>query len=176
MMIRITDIPDTGLNINDTIPLSALNARIQEGSTCDIRFTSDPGVELNIRRTPNGADLHGVIKANLQQRCARCSEDKPRQIEVRADLVLQQLNPRDLELNRETFQEDIGIVYFEGEHIDLESTLQELIILQLSPFWHPDTSSSGKCSLCGLAERHAEVEGESGKPSLGELLKKAGLN
>ncbi len=88
---------------------------------------------------------------------------------------------QDVEVHPEDFEDDVGISFFEGDQFDLESLLQELLILQLDPYWHPTCNSSGECSCCGKVVEVPDEDGQAGTApleniSLGALLKKAGIS
>ena len=71
--------------------------------------------------------------------------------------------------------EDAGIIFFEGEHIDLEDVLQETLILALSPFLLPERDKDGKCVRCGETTPIKYSIDSTSKRSLGDLLQKAGV-
>ena len=175
MLIRVTDIPASGLKINETMDLAALNSRLQEGSATDIRFSSAPEVSLLIHRTPSGAQVSGSVKAKLIQPCSRCIKEIEREIEVETNYTLQQLSPRSNPLTEDQDQ-DIGLVYFDGEHVELDSTLQESLILGLNIYWHPPLNGDGSCKQCGMAKPDTLLSAEPPANKLSELFKKAGIN
>lgn len=179
MKVRISDIPHTGLKVSDILPLDALNARMSTGRGNDIVFTVAPQVDLLINKTQSGAETKGLVKTKYRQQCARCLEDFEKPLEISADLTLHH-KPSALELPENveaTFTDDVGIAYFEGDSIDLEDILQEMLILSLSLYWAPECDKEGKCSWCGLNRSRFEKQEDSpGKNSLGALFKKAGLS
>ncbi len=177
MKIRISDIPANGLMITDTLGLEPLAKRMSEGRTADIVFTSPPDVTLKIDKTPSGAQVSGWVKSKVKQACSLCAIEVERELDVEIRYALQQVHPKDSKGHPELL-DDIGIVFFEGEHVDLENTLQEALILELSLFWHPDCNDEGCCKHCGKLCEKAESDSEApnNTVSLGELFKKAGLN
>ncbi|MBX7137735.1 MAG: YceD family protein [Oligoflexia bacterium] len=175
MKIRIADIGPEGLAIDDTLDFEALNQRMQEGHETDIRFTAAPKVSLHVTRTPSGADTKGKIKGTFTQGCSLCARDVPRHIEVSADYVLQQIHSKEFGQSPESL-DDIGIVFFEGDGLDLRDTLEQSLILAMDQFWHPQLNQDGSCVHCG--ESHTAESAEQAKKSpvsLGELLAKAGV-
>jgi len=175
MLIRITDIPASGLKINETMDLEPLNLRLQEGKPTEIRFTAPPQVNLVIHRTSSGAEVTGKLRAKLIQPCSRCVAELERELELEINYTLQQLTPRSSPITDETDQ-DIGMVYFDGEHVELDETLQESLILGLDLFWHPPLRADGSCTQCGLSKLEGTAEADKSKTKLGDLFKKAGLN
>jgi uncharacterized metal-binding protein YceD (DUF177 family) len=178
MKVRISDIPPAGLKVNDTLPLEALNARMTEGRGKDILFTEAPTVNLLITRTQSGAETKGGVKTKYRQQCSRCLIDQEHPLEIKADFTLHH-KPTAEEISEDieaSFTDDVGIAYFEGDHIDLENLLQEALILTLSLYWAPPCDAKGNCTKCGLNRAKFESHDEPPGNSLGNLLKKAGLN
>jgi uncharacterized metal-binding protein YceD (DUF177 family) len=44
--------------------------------------------------------------------------------------------------------DDPGVVLYEGEHVELEEPLQESLILNINPFWHPPRDKNERCTEC----------------------------
>lgn len=175
MKIRISDIPAEGLNINDTIPLEPLNARLQAGEQCDISFLEAPRVNLTVHRNPGGAQTSGTIKSRYSQPCSLCLDEVGRDIEIGFDYILQHKNPGDADTTEDSL-DDVGIIFFEGEHIELDDSIQESLILALSRFWHPPLKPDGSCSICHKNLRDQIKEEPDNTFSLGELFKKSGIS
>ncbi len=156
MLVRVTDLPPNGLIINDTIPLAPLNARMATGDHTDIKFTEAPRVELSIIPTQaGGAQMSGKVRSKYLQPCGRCLDPLEREIEVEANYVLAQRPPpergaKPAEPVEEDCVDDVGLVYFDGDQIELEDLIQESLILGLSVFWSPPCDNKGNCKLCGF--------------------------
>ena len=169
MKIRISTIAPQGLKVKDKLPLDALNARMQEGSGNNILFTAAPEVELTMFRTGNGAESKGTIKTAYRQPCSRCMDEIERTVELPANFLLA---PRPADKD-ESYEDDVGISYYEGDHVDLEDLIQETLILSLDQFWHPPVDESGCCQHCHR-NFNAELKNEPEKPAtLGALLEQA---
>lgn len=175
MKIRISDIPAEGLNINDTIALEPLNARLQAGEPCDIYFLQAPRVSLMVRRNPGGAQTSGTISSRYKQPCSLCLDEVERDIEISFDYILQHKSPATDDPTGGSL-DDVGIIFFEGEHVDLEDSIQESLILSLSRFWHPPLKPDGSCSICHKNLRDQIKEEPENTFSLGELFKKSGIS
>lgn len=175
MRIRISDLPLEGLTVAETIPLEPLNARLLEGQGSDIRFTTPPEVHIRISRTPDGAETKGTVSSKYLQPCGRCALEIERDLTVDFNFILKPKPVASQVRNTGEFDDDLGILFFEGEHIDLESTVQESLIVALSQFWSPPIDAEGRCTKCGK-KADISVVSIGGKASLGELLKKAGVS
>jgi len=177
MKIRISDITHDGLTVKESLSLENLNARMKEGQDHGIEFITPPMVDLVVFKTPQGAETRGKVTARYRQPCSLCVEGVERDLEVETNLIFK-AKPADL-ANRpegeedEDYIDDVGISYFDGEHIELESIVQETIILSLSIYWHPPVDKSGNCQLCGKKYQGAQSAGTvDDKPTtLGQLIK-----
>lgn len=166
MRVRISTISPGGLPIRDTIPARSLNARMTEGRQHDFVFIEDPLVEVTLYHHPNGAESKGKVTGRYQQRCGRCTLDVPREIEARLDYILK---PKP---EGRSWEDDVGIAYYDNDHIELEDLVQEALILSLDVFWSPPLKADGSCTHCNKQE--SEVYGEEeATQSLGDLLKRA---
>ena len=173
MLIRLTDISPEGLIVNDIIPLEALNARMNEGRDNDIFFLQAPKVSITIKRALSGAESQGLVTTRYRQPCALCAKELERSLEVPLNFIFKP-KPAHADFEDDQFIDDVGIIYFEGEHIDLEIVIQESLILALSPFLQPERDAKGCCRECGvdpctLFSSPAEKQNRS----FGELIKKA---
>lgn len=179
MKIRISDITHDGLTVQETISLANLNTRMREGSDHGIEFIAPPLVNLVVFKTPQGAETRGKVTSRYRQPCSLCVEGVERDIEVETNFIFK-AKPADL-ANRpegeedEDYIDDVGISYFEGEHIELESIVQETLILSLSIYWHPPVDKLGNCQVCGKKYECAQsvVTDDDKPPTLGQLIKLA---
>ncbi len=174
MKVRISDIPADGLEINDSLELERLNARMLEGGQdSGIIFTSAPTVKLKITRTIGGAEAKGKVRAKYKQSCGRCLDEVEREMEQETSLIISPKTEGDSEGSKR--DDEIGIVFYEGESVDLEEILQENLIISLSIYWSPPVNANGACELCGLISRtsHDGDKISEEKVKFGDLLKKA---
>ena len=169
MRVRVSDISPHGLKISDTIDLEALNSRMKEGRPTDITFSTAPEVDLFVQKSATGAEAKGSIIVKYSQNCARCTEKLEQKYSIPFNYTFQHTSRNDPdEIN------DVGIVAYNGEHVDLEELIQEEIILSLSYSWSPELDKSSNCSLC-KKEFSSTMSLENKGNSLGELLERAGV-
>jgi uncharacterized metal-binding protein YceD (DUF177 family) len=181
MRILVTTIPFSGMKIEAPISMEAINSRLQEGSHEDsVVFDEPPMADLTLTRTHGGVMVKGIISGRCRQGCATCGDIVPHEAVARIDWLLQTTSDQaapDDEID------DPGVIFYEGEHVDLEEPLQEALILNLSPFWHPPRDMSDRCSICKRdcsartwgteAGRTQTQEDGPGKSSFGSLLRGA---
>lgn len=170
--VRITDIPSHGLQIKDELSLTELNNRMNEAEDNDVKFTESPKFAITIKPEVAGAELTGNITAKYIQPCGICLEEVTHEVSEPLSLTLKAKTKRpgiDRPTSSDEWEDGVGIIYFDGEHIDLEEILQETIILKVNPY---DSQHKG-CP--GLAEEATDKDNEK-KTTLGDLIKNARVN
>jgi uncharacterized metal-binding protein YceD (DUF177 family) len=175
MRIRISTISPKGLNVKDSLSLELLNARMNEGRENDIFFTEAPRVDLTVFKTASGAETKGKVKTRFKQPCSRCLDVIERDLEIDTNFILQPL-PEDQTREGGSYEDDVGIIWYEGDRVDLEDAIQEALILSLSLYWRPPVDESGRCTLCGLSLEAGDDSDCAGSNNLGNLLRRAGIN
>jgi uncharacterized metal-binding protein YceD (DUF177 family) len=189
MRILVTTIPFSGMEISSTICKESLNQRVSNGARiAAIEFLEDPKVSLMFTRTHGGVIARGTITSPCNQDCASCGDIKPHTVTATLEWVLQTESDR---AAPEDTIEDPGVIFYSGEHVELEEHLQEALILSVSPFWKPPLEENGACSGCQKNCMNAAVYSDSetqpsndqNEPqntskatSLGALLQKAMLS
>jgi uncharacterized metal-binding protein YceD (DUF177 family) len=166
MLIRIDSLSPQGLEINEKLSLDKLNARMNEAKGNEIIFTKEPECVLKIDKRVSGAELTGSVKTAYRQPCALCAKEIDLPLTINIDLVLKQSNPE----SSDPLEDDVGIVTFNGEHLELEDILEEHLILSLSPYLRPEKDCNGNCLVCGENRKKNENTVQSGI-NLGDLLK-----
>lgn len=137
MKIRLSDIPPAGRTFNDTFSCENLNARMNEGKGNDIIFLEAPVVEVTLTPRKGGIEVVGFARSTYQQPCGRCMENISHSVQAPLSLFLKPTptaHTADEEESTAAWEDNIGIVFYSGEHIDLEEIVQESLILELSPF------------------------------------------
>ncbi len=146
MRILVTTIPFSGMKIDAHISKDALNGRLREGSRDNlIEFEQDPLVDLTLQRTHGGVLVKGIASGVCKQDCSSCGDLVPHETVAQIDWVLQSASDKaapDDEID------DPAVIFYDGEHVDLEGPLQEALILSLSPFWHPPRDANERCTYC----------------------------
>jgi uncharacterized metal-binding protein YceD (DUF177 family) len=184
MRILVTTIPFTGMKIDAHISQTAINARLQEGSTANtIIFEEPPIADLTLTRMHGGVMVKGIVSARCKQDCGSCGDLVSHEALAQVDWILQ--SPTDRAAPDDDL-DDPGVIVYDGEHVDLEEHLQEALILSLSPFWKPPlekdpVSAKEKCSFCKKdcskhkwsADEVAPTKESSHTRSFGDLLQGA---
>lgn len=143
---------------------------MNEAKGNDIVFLIAPVIDVHLRPEKGGIELSGSVQSRYSQPCSRCLEEVETEISTKLQVTLKAKDSRpgvDRLTTSAEWADGIGIVYYDGEHIDLEDIVQESLILGLSPFGPEHPSCKGVPSLGGEKED---------KPTLGDLLKRAGIH
>jgi uncharacterized metal-binding protein YceD (DUF177 family) len=72
--------------------------------------------------------------------------------------------------------DDPGVILYEADHVDLEEPIQEAIILNINPFWHPPRDNQDRCTVCSRDCSSKVWTGEQKREkssAFGSLLKDA---
>lgn len=183
MRISLAALPTNGLVIRDSIPLEPLNQRMAEGQNNEIVFTA-ANVDLLVSATKGGILISGSASGRCMQPCSLCAKDKEHPVEAKIDFYLK---PRGDKCQKDANSENAiesdsadqtEIIYYEDDSIDIEELIQEALILQLSPYWHPTCDEKGRCSDCGLniRDKFSDSKDLHSTHTFGELFKKIGIN
>ena len=173
--VRISDISPAGVRIQGLLLLDRLNKRMNEGANNEIVFLDPPAFELTVFGTQQGAEAQGSVRTRYRQPCSRCLKEIDNELSRDLRFVLK---PKSSIPEGVKPEDDVFVIYFEGEYIDFEDTLQEVLILGLSPYLLPEREPDGSCALCGLkvqSEFSFGPQGGESKATLGPLLQKAGV-
>jgi uncharacterized metal-binding protein YceD (DUF177 family) len=162
------------MKIEADLPLEALNARLKEGSEQqEIAFEAAPMVDITLTRTHGGILVKGIVSGRCKQECATCADPVPHEVVSTIDWLLQTASDR---AGPDDEIDDPGVIFYEGEHVDLEEPIQEALILNLDPFWHPPRDTQDRCTVCkrDCSSKVWGGEAKSEKSSrFGSLLKDA---
>ena len=159
MKVRISTLPPQGRTFHEKLPLSSLNQRLAQARANDLQFAEDPDVQIILTSAGQGAYLIGSVKGKYLQPCPRCLETIEVRCESHLNLILQPASMRKFKKEGEEL-DDAGVIYFDGEYVDLENIVQESLILATSPYGPPHPE-------CQAAQRFTE---KSAGTKLGDLL------
>ena len=138
MIIRVSELPDDGLSIDETaFPGSPY---------------SDPAwhlerVQLDIARDGNEVDVRGQVRASVPQLCGRCTEDFSKAVTADVSLRFAPQPPRvdGAELGRD----DLDTDFYVDDQIDLDRIIETETTLALPMKPLCDPQCRGLCLVCG---------------------------
>jgi uncharacterized protein len=153
MLIRLDDIPDTGLSLDITEDGGKLRELAEEGEEAgwlDFSIPTPVDAHLEITKTDDGVFVSGAMRALLGLRCSRCLKDFEHALKARFSLYYSTLAAEfEKGGDKELKPADMEVTLLAGP--ELNTT--ELILAQLSmevpvqPFCSAECK--GLCHKCG---------------------------
>ena len=152
MRIHIDQIKENGLSLNFSEPaenFTVLAEMIQNGEG---DFLAPIDTQLEIKRISDLIHVDGAFNTSLRLNCDRCL--KAFETDLNNDFTLTYANDlsnpaeaddEELELS----PEDMGLIHFHGEEIDLRQGVQEQVVLSLPLRSLCSNDCKGLCPQCG---------------------------
>lgn len=151
MQIQLDEIGEEGLDktfLEQAESFEELNRLVEEE---EFHFVSPIEVKLHAVRVGDLIEIEGTMGTRLATSCSRCLKDVSSTLEVPFELTFQQQvgGLADLEEEVELTADELGLVEFSGDSIDLKASLQEQVLLALpqQPLCREDCR--GLCPQCG---------------------------
>ncbi|WP_305043915.1 YceD family protein [Geoalkalibacter sp.] len=134
----------------------ALNALTQSG---ECRFSGPVSGTLRAYLANSFVEVEGQVAARVVQACSRCLKDIEAPLRASFALTFSSGLPpieggEDSEV--ELSAEDMGLIPFEGDEIDLRDAVQEQVIMELPVRPLCDESCRGLCAQCGANRNETE--------------------
>ncbi len=154
MRLRVDDIKENGLLLEFSEPpedfpaLAELTAE-EEG----IAFLAPLQIRLRAIRVQELVEVEGSLDTRLRYPCSRCLQAFEAPLAVSFDLTYARDIPEAIdsedEEGIELTPEDLGLIPFQGEEIDLREGLQEQVVMALPLQPLCNVSCRGLCPHCG---------------------------
>lgn len=149
MEIRVTDLPVFGLELkNEKLSLEGLRQRYGDNSKDGVEFREAPCFSGKAVPCHGGAILTGDLSFSFKQPCSLCTDllDEIHSISIN---IMFRERPAGSDPSSEEFEDDVGLVYFEGDKISLDEPLFTEIIINVPSANRPKESDCGDCRVCG---------------------------
>lgn len=153
MRIRVADLPADGLTVEERIDPGRLRnlVALEENAGCDFKGP----LTVNLRVTPSAGlvEVEGRLAGMVAMACVRCLTPTHRPLESSFRLAFTRTIPGEATeeppQDRELRAEELGLILFEGEDIDLRDAIQDQVILAIpmQPVCRQDCR--GLCPRCG---------------------------
>lgn len=138
MIIRVSDIQDEGLAVDDAAAVGAPYA--------DPAWQLE-GLDLRLERDDQDVLVHGEIRATVPQVCSRCLEPFPARVQAGVDV---RLVPRPATAdNVELASDDLDVDFYKKDELDLNALIETetTLALPMKPLCRDDCL--GLCPVCG---------------------------
>jgi uncharacterized protein len=153
MLIRMDDIREEGqsLTLDEAVEKFPQLAEMSGAGECV--FTTPLHVSLRAMRVGEMVEVEGTVAAVVRLACSRCLQEFETPLDARFALTFAREVPRvteeegDEEVELEA--EDLGLVLFTGDEIDLSDSIQEQVIMALPMRPLCREECRGLCPQCG---------------------------
>jgi uncharacterized protein len=138
MIIRVSELPDDGLSIDETAFAASPY--------------SDPAwqlerLQLDIAKDGNEVDVRGQVRASVPQLCGRCTEGFTRTVTADIDL---RFAPKPARVdNAELGRDDLDTDFYVDDQIDLDRVIETETTLAIPMKPLCDPGCRGLCLACG---------------------------
>lgn len=168
MKIEIQHIPRHGLSMEHRMQaddFKILKLLIDKG---EVEFTDTIGIKLSIMPLKDLIQVDGSVQTRVRIACSRCAESYDAQLRRQFSLsysrkILQDLH-RDETEGIELTAQQIGLILYQGDEIDLRDALAEQVVLALpyKPLCRQDCK--GLCQNCGANLNRQVCQCKSNSP------------
>lgn len=154
MQFRIDAIKDGGLVLESSIASQDLPMLAEIVSSGDCEFLAPVQVSLLAQRVGELVEVEGSVATMVRLQCGGCLRDYDEALQSRFDLTyareLPDIEDDDSGEAVELTAEDLGIILFHGEEIELSEAIQEQVAMALPVRRRCQADCKGLCSQCGV--------------------------
>lgn len=175
VLIRIDDIKEKGLHLESSEGVEVypgLQRLVEEN---ELLLVGTVSVRVQAFQVSGMVEISGQVEALVRLGCGRCLKefDLPLKNEFFLTFVreLPEVTDKESEEGAELSAEDMGLILFEGDELDLSEAIEEQIIMGLPLRPLCDEQCKGLCAQCGADLN----EGECGCSRQGFNIKFAAL-
>ncbi|MEW5804802.1 MAG: DUF177 domain-containing protein [bacterium] len=144
MKINMKDIVAEKTEFSFTVPISEFQFSEQEAV-----LKEDVQVGVTLEKVRREVLLRGTMKTLLELECSRCLEHFSFPVSEDFQTILQPFSPSVTEEEVELAKEDLDIIIYQDDIIDLTEILREQILLSIPMISVCDPSCQGLCPQCG---------------------------
>ena len=170
MRFRIDAIKDGGLVLESSIPCEDLPMLAEIVSSGDCEFLTPVQVSIRAQLVGELVEVDGTVSTTAKLQCGGCLQDYEEVLQSHFDLTyareLPAVEDDDSGEDVELTAEDLGIILFHGDDIDLTVAIQEQVAMMLPVRRRCQSSCKGLCSLCGADLNAGECGCARGSGSL----------
>jgi len=147
-IVRIDDIHHEGLHLETQWDIDCLD-EILDDKPETLTFRSPLTLTLDFALSGGKVVLNGSFTGRIELACVRCLREFQISLATRFRYILWPLNKEGHEAEKELQQDDIEVMNYEGDHIDLRGLVREQIYLNLPQYPHCSENCRGLCPDCG---------------------------
>lgn len=153
MLISVDEIKEAGLVLDLEEPLEAFPVLgdVAESGCC--RFVGPVAIHVRVFQVHEMVEVEGQATARAVFTCGLCLKDFESPVSTSFALTycraLPEVEVEDDEEGAELSAEDMGLILFEGQEIDLTEAIQEQLVMALPLRPVCDEACKGLCPQCG---------------------------
>jgi uncharacterized protein len=154
MKINVHNLPQAGLVLDFEEKPDAFPVLMDMAQAGECRFCGPISVHLRVLQVQELIEAAGQLTTSVQLNCSRCLKAFESQLSARLKLIYtrQALYPEaagdqdEVELSAQ----QMGLIHFQGDDIDLNPALQEQIVMALPIKPLCKETCQGLCPYCGI--------------------------
>lgn len=150
MRLELDEISAEGIVREYSVPVENFTELKTLADNAQFNFTSELVFRLRLQRVGSLIELDGHLAGTISEICGRCLSPYEERIESAFSLTFtpqKRSEPEQEELELEA--EELGLISYEGEQIDLRDALQEQVIISLPIGPLCKEECLGLCIECG---------------------------
>ena len=154
MRLELNDIVDGGLTQALTYPASDFPVLLEIGSNSDVSFNAPVQFQLRLQRSGQLVEVEGRLSTGVSLLCGRCLQTYDK--ELLADFaftftpyVANEQAAEETEVEVELETDELGLVYYKDECLDLLPPLQDQLVMALPISPICSDQCEGLCLECG---------------------------
>ena len=149
LVIKVTQIPEEGLVLNETLPREWLTNIPEFSQEADTHLEGEIQVRGKLIMEGENLRLKGNLSATLATLCTRCGEQIQCPLASDFEVVMMRGTESELKSELDLTPEDLTRGYYDGLEVDLSPWFQEEIalVVPIQPLCKEDCK--GLCPNCG---------------------------
>jgi uncharacterized protein len=153
MRINVEDIGDSGIDLTFAEGAESFPSLLELSRSGECVFLMPLTIDLRIRRIGQMVEAVGRFETRVRLSCSRCLADYETPLAADFNLSFSREQPETAEPSRhaevELGAEEIGLILFHGEEIDLHDAVQEEVLMAVPMKTLCRPECKGLCPQCG---------------------------
>lgn len=152
MRFELKDISESGVRQKYSCKVEEFPELLTLQEQENLRFTDLLSFELRLQKSGQIVEIDGLFATRVALTCGHCLQDFEQQIASDFTLTytpLQNLPAEDEAEEVELDTDELGLVYYKNDSLDLFQPLQEQVVMSLPIAPLCSTNCKGLCPVCG---------------------------
>lgn len=147
--IRLDEIKESGYHLSCSRKKDWIEDIVTDIKNIGFSFVDDARIQLEIFRTGRDIFVRGLTTTTIKISCIRCLDDFDFPLKAEFRYVLCPSEKRELSPEIEVNKEDLDVLYYQGDSIDIVPLIREQILLNIPSYPLCRESCKGICPQCG---------------------------